>query len=127
MAADGTHLDLGSGTAACTAPCEVVLGIRPEHFIQSASGHAAEILAVEPTGTETHIVAHVAGCEVMIALRKCIALRPGDRLTVSAYPAACISSTQIPACASTEKTIMTITRIEPGKFHAWQSRACGSR
>lgn len=51
-----------------------------------SSGHAAEILAVEPTGAETHIVAHVAGCEVMIALRKCIALRPGDRLTVSALP-----------------------------------------
>jgi multiple sugar transport system ATP-binding protein len=63
-----------------------VLGIRPEHFAQSAAGHAAQILAVEPTGAETQVVTRFAGSEVMIALRERISAQPGESLTISPLP-----------------------------------------
>ena len=84
-AADGTRIDLGAETTE-TTPRDVVLGIRPEHFALSASGHPVEILAVEPTGAETQVVTRFAGGEVMIALRERIAARSGERLTISPLP-----------------------------------------
>ncbi|MEW9834877.1 ABC transporter ATP-binding protein [Mesorhizobium marinum] len=85
VAADGTRIDLGSETAAAGAR-DVVLGIRPEHFSQSGTGHSAEILAVEPTGAETQVAARFAGSEVMIALRERISAKPGESLTVLPQP-----------------------------------------
>jgi multiple sugar transport system ATP-binding protein len=84
-ATDGTRIDVGP-EATETTTRDVVLGIRPEHFVQSASGHPAEILAVEPTGAETQVVTRFAGGDVMIALRERISARPGERLTISPLP-----------------------------------------
>jgi multiple sugar transport system ATP-binding protein len=84
-AADGTRIELGPA-AVNASPRDVVLGIRPEHFPQNVSGHAAEILAVEPTGAETQVVTRFAGSEVMIALRERITARPGEHITISPLP-----------------------------------------
>ena len=41
----------------------VTLGVRPEHFHLDPNGVPAEILTVEPTGSETQVVARFAGHE----------------------------------------------------------------
>ncbi|MET3927904.1 sn-glycerol-3-phosphate ABC transporter ATP-binding protein UgpC [Devosia sp. 2618] len=82
VAADGTVFPLGSHQTT-TAPRDVMLGIRPEHFAISDAGVPAEILTVEPTGAETQIVTRLAGNEVMIALRERVTAGPGDKLLLA--------------------------------------------
>ena len=41
-----------------------VYGVRPEHFTLADDGAAAEIQVVEPTGSETQLVAKLGGAEV---------------------------------------------------------------
>jgi multiple sugar transport system ATP-binding protein len=82
-ATDGTRIDLGPSAGSGTSSREVVLGIRPEHFVLSADGYKAEILAVEPTGAETQVLTRFAGGLVMIALRERVSALPGESLTIS--------------------------------------------
>ena len=56
----------------------MTLGVRPEHFHLDPNGVAAEILTVEPTGSETQVVARFAGQEIMGAFRERITARPGE-------------------------------------------------
>ncbi|MET0541556.1 MAG: ATP-binding cassette domain-containing protein, partial [Variovorax sp.] len=59
----------------------VIYGARPEHFsIDPARGPAADVIVVEPTGSETQIAARFAGQNVIAAFRDRITARPGDRL-----------------------------------------------
>ncbi len=48
---------------------EVVYGIRPEHFELGEGGLAAEVVVVEPTGSETQIVARIGNQEVIANAR----------------------------------------------------------
>ncbi|MDB5552611.1 MAG: sugar transporter ATP-binding protein [Rhizobium sp.] len=83
--ADGTRIDLALEPDVAS-PRDVILGIRPEHFVLSGVGLPGEILAVEPTGAESQVVLRVAGSEVMIALRERIAALPGDTLAIAPLP-----------------------------------------
>jgi multiple sugar transport system ATP-binding protein len=76
---DGTKVTLAKG-AANSAGKPVVLGVRPEHFSLDPQGLPAEILTVEPTGSETQVVARLAGQEIMGAFRERIDARPGTVL-----------------------------------------------
>ncbi|WP_213954436.1 sn-glycerol-3-phosphate ABC transporter ATP-binding protein UgpC [Variovorax sp. dw_954] len=59
----------------------VLYGARPEHFTLDASrGAGADVIVVEPTGSETQIAARFAGQNVIAAFRDRISARPGDRL-----------------------------------------------
>ncbi|MVS97437.1 ABC transporter ATP-binding protein [Devosia marina] len=64
----------------------VSLGIRPEHFALDPNGMAAEVITVEPTGSETQVAMLLGGHEVVAVFRERITTRPGECLTVKLDP-----------------------------------------
>ncbi|HVG47077.1 MAG TPA: sn-glycerol-3-phosphate ABC transporter ATP-binding protein UgpC [Rubellimicrobium sp.] len=68
----------------------VVYGLRPEHFELGGSherpGAEAVVKVVEPTGSETHLVADLGGHEVVAISRDRIGVKPGDRIRLQANP-----------------------------------------
>jgi multiple sugar transport system ATP-binding protein len=78
--ADGTILS-------CTLSSElegrdIVIGVRPEHFILSSSGVEAKLLTVEPTGPEIPIMVALACGEAIISFRDRINVAAGDYLKI---------------------------------------------
>ena len=61
----------------------VIYGIRPEHWRLASDGVAAEVLVVEPTGSETQVVTRLGGATVTCAFRERIAARPGEHIGIS--------------------------------------------
>ena len=65
----------------------VIWGLRPEHLLLDASsdGHGLEavVKVVEPTGSETHLVAEAGDQELVAVSRDRLRLRPGDRVRLS--------------------------------------------
>jgi len=82
---DGTLLPTGRARGA-EPGAAAILGVRPEHFELHDDGLPAEVLAVEPTGSETQVVARLAGNEIIIVMHRRISARPGDVLRVRADP-----------------------------------------
>ena len=58
----------------------ILCGIRPEHFELGGGGLDAEVLEVEPTGSETQILARVARHKLVGLFRERIDVRPGERI-----------------------------------------------
>ncbi|MEO5805024.1 TOBE domain-containing protein, partial [Devosia sp.] len=81
VADDGTRIPLGM-VPGNSAGRSVTLGVRPEHFSLDPNGVDAEVLTVEPTGSETHVVARFAGNEIMGAFRERITTQPGQTLRI---------------------------------------------
>src|SRR5215510_3349187 len=65
--------ELSDGTPA-------VYGVRPEHFVLADDGIDAEIQVVEPTGSETQLVAKLGGQDVLAVFRERHQFKPGDRV-----------------------------------------------
>jgi multiple sugar transport system ATP-binding protein len=82
---EGTRLPLGRIPDAAQS-ADVILGVRPEHFELDDGGLPAEVLAVEPTGSETQVVARLAGNDIVVVLHRRISARPGDTLPIRADP-----------------------------------------
>ncbi|MCW5681757.1 MAG: TOBE domain-containing protein, partial [Xanthobacteraceae bacterium] len=59
---------------------DVVYGIRPEHFEMGEGGLPAEVVVVEPTGSETQIVARIGDQEVIAVFRERQSVKPGDKI-----------------------------------------------
>src|SRR5512134_125827 len=59
---------------------EVVLGIRPEHLEIAAEGFEAEVVVVEPTGSETQVFARLGGQEIAAVFRERHEFVPGHRI-----------------------------------------------
>jgi multiple sugar transport system ATP-binding protein len=78
---NGTKIELSRG-AGGSAGRPVTLGVRPEHFHLDPNGVDAEVLTVEPTGSETQVVAKFAGQEIMGAFRERITTQPGQMLKI---------------------------------------------
>ncbi len=57
-----------------------VYGVRPEHFVLADDGIDAEIQVVEPTGSETQLVATLGGQDVLAVFRERHQFKPGDRV-----------------------------------------------
>ncbi|MBV9259888.1 MAG: sn-glycerol-3-phosphate ABC transporter ATP-binding protein UgpC [Pseudolabrys sp.] len=57
-----------------------VYGIRPEHFTIADDGAEAEIVVVEPTGSETQVFAKLGGEEVVAVFRERHQFNPGDKI-----------------------------------------------
>jgi multiple sugar transport system ATP-binding protein len=57
-----------------------VYGIRPEHFTIADDGAEAEIVVVEPTGSETQVFAKLGGDEVVAVFRERHKFNPGDKI-----------------------------------------------
>ncbi len=60
----------------------VVYGIRPEHLkvVPDATGLAARVVIVEPTGPEIHIYAEMAGVEVCVVTSDRVMPKPGSEI-----------------------------------------------
>ena len=82
VADDGTRIPLGAASPANSNGRAVTLGVRPEHFHLDPNGVDAEILTVEPTGSETQVVARFAGHDIMGAFRERITARPGEKIKI---------------------------------------------
>jgi multiple sugar transport system ATP-binding protein len=65
----------------------LVCGIRPEHLSIDAGGIAAEVVVVEPTGSETQVIARHGDQEITCLFRERITARPGENIHISANPA----------------------------------------
>lgn len=63
-----------------------VYGIRPEHFAIADDGAEAEVQVIEPTGSETQVVAKVGGQDVIAVFRERHPFKPGDKIRLKPDP-----------------------------------------
>ena len=61
----------------------VVYGVRPEHFQLSAQGLPATVHVIEPTGSETQVMAEFAGAPVVCAFRERVSAKPGETIRIT--------------------------------------------
>jgi multiple sugar transport system ATP-binding protein len=61
----------------------VRLGVRPEHFRIDPDGMPAEVVTVEPTGSETHVSLQMAGQDVVAVFRDRLDVQPGMTINLS--------------------------------------------
>ncbi|HTN95721.1 MAG TPA: sn-glycerol-3-phosphate ABC transporter ATP-binding protein UgpC [Nordella sp.] len=79
-------LDAPPGMAAGHA---LVLGVRPEHLMLGANGIKAEVVVVEPTGSEVQVNARAAnGDEIVAVFRERHSFKPGETITLTPQPGA---------------------------------------
>ena len=83
---EGTVLPLPPGSRGADGK-PVVYGIRPEHFQLAADGVPAKINVLEPTGSETQVMAQFAGTNIIAAFRERITARPGETIHITPDPA----------------------------------------
>jgi multiple sugar transport system ATP-binding protein len=76
---DGVKLPLATAPANADGR-PAVYGIRPEHFAIADDGAEAEIVVVEPTGSETQVFAKLGGEEVVAVFRERHQFKPGDKI-----------------------------------------------
>ena len=81
----GIALPLASGPNASEG-MPAVYGVRPEHFQLSPSGLPAVVHVVEPTGSETQVLAEFAGTSVICAFRERISAKPGETIRITPNP-----------------------------------------
>ncbi|MGX7741152.1 ABC transporter ATP-binding protein [Rhodopseudomonas parapalustris] len=75
--ASGAKLPIGDAPAGGNGR-PVSYGIRPEHLAFADTGIEAEVVVVEPTGSETQIVARVGDQELIAVFRERHPVAPGD-------------------------------------------------
>jgi multiple sugar transport system ATP-binding protein len=63
-----------------------IYGVRPEHFRLSADGIPFEVVVVEPTGSETQVVAKVGDQEIICVFRERVAAKPGETIRIEPDP-----------------------------------------
>jgi multiple sugar transport system ATP-binding protein len=86
MGEGGLALPLANGARAAPGAA-ATYGIRPEHLHLAEDGVPAEIVVVEPTGSETQVVANCGGQEVVCVFRERIAAAPGETIRIKPDPA----------------------------------------
>ncbi len=65
----------------------LVIGIRPEHLTLAAQGIKAEVIVVEPTGSEIQVNARAAtGDEIVVVFRERHSFTPGEAITLMPQP-----------------------------------------
>ncbi len=85
----GAHVQTaGYSVAVASGPAlvdgmKVKLGIRPEHLSLSDDGLPATVSVVEPTGSETHVVARAQATEIVAVFRERHSLSPGQSIFLS--------------------------------------------
>jgi multiple sugar transport system ATP-binding protein len=82
---NGVKLPLTSAPAGSNER-PAVYGIRPEHFTITDDGAEAEIVVVEPTGSETQVFAKLGGEEVVAVFRERHQFKPGDKIRLKPDP-----------------------------------------
>ena len=64
-----------------------VYGLRPEHIALDPAGVPITVKVVEPTGSETQVVADLGGQPMVCVFRERIDAQPGETINISANPA----------------------------------------
>jgi multiple sugar transport system ATP-binding protein len=82
---NGVKLPLGAAVAASDGR-PAVYGIRPEHFTIADDGAEAEIVVVEPTGSETQVFAKLGGEEIVAVFRERHQFNPGEKVRLKPDP-----------------------------------------
>ncbi|OJW23791.1 MAG: sugar ABC transporter ATP-binding protein [Rhodospirillales bacterium 69-11] len=86
QAEEGTALPLPSnGRPSDGKP--MIYGIRPEHFVLNPEGLPAKVHVIEPTGSETQVMAEFAGTPIIAAFRERVAAKPGETIRIAPDPA----------------------------------------
>jgi multiple sugar transport system ATP-binding protein len=95
VAADGSSVETPQGerlaigaVPTASAGRAVVYGIRPEHLELAGDGIPADVAVVEPTGSETQIVARHSCGEIVAAFRERHQISPGERIHLRPRPQA---------------------------------------
>src|SRR6187431_795946 len=83
---NGVRLPLASAPANSEGR-PAVYGVRPEHFTIADDGAEAEIVVVEPTGSETQVFAKLGGEQVVAVFRERHQFNPGDKVRLKPDPA----------------------------------------
>src|SRR5450432_3779639 len=83
---NGVKLPLASAPANSDGR-PAVYGVRPEHFTIADDGAEAEIVVVEPTGSETQVFAKLGGQQVVAVFRERHQFNPGDKVRLKPDPA----------------------------------------
>jgi multiple sugar transport system ATP-binding protein len=60
----------------------VIYGVRPEHFLLTDEGVPAEVVVLEPTGSETQAQLRVDGQDVTGVFRERLTARPGETIRI---------------------------------------------
>ncbi|MDK1390067.1 TOBE domain-containing protein, partial [Sinorhizobium sp. 8-89] len=76
----GVALPMPEGYQGATA---AVYGIRPEHLTVADNGVPATVVVVEPTGSETHVLAKLGPADVNLVLRDRVEFQPGQTVMVA--------------------------------------------
>jgi multiple sugar transport system ATP-binding protein len=76
---NGSRLPISAAPAASDGR-PVVYGVRPEHLDLASDGIEAEVAVVEPTGSETQIVARIGSQELIAVFRDRHQVAPGDKI-----------------------------------------------
>lgn len=84
---DGLHYPLGDRSDLEEGQ-PVVYGIRPEHLELSDEGLPAEVVVIEPTGSETTVFLRMGTQSVVAVFRGSLDFEPGTQLKVTCDPAA---------------------------------------
>ena len=80
-------LPLPDGGGGAAEGQKVVYGMRPEHLRLDSEGVVATVHVTEPTGSETQVIMHLAGTQVVGAFRERIMEKPGQTLRIAPDPA----------------------------------------
>ena len=72
--------------AGLTEGREVICGIRPEHLELAEGGFTVQAAVVEPTGSETHLVARLGSRELVAVFRDRHAFEPGQMVQLAPQP-----------------------------------------
>lgn len=64
----------------------MIYGVRPEHFQLAENGLPAVVHVVEPTGSETQVIADFAGAQVLCAFRERVTAKPGETIHITPTP-----------------------------------------
>ena len=87
VACHGARLGVpANGAPSAADGMPTVYGIRPEHFRLADNGLQARIQVLEPTGSETHVIARVGEIPLVLAFRERISARPGETIGILPDP-----------------------------------------
>ena len=85
--AGGFRTDDGTLVPAPGLPNSVAtFGFRPEDIVMDVNGLDVEIVVVEPTGPETHLIGRLGKKSIAAVVRERVDLKPGDRIKMSVTP-----------------------------------------
>ena len=78
----GDGIALADAPAALAEGAKVTFGIRPEHIHVDPAGIDAQVLLIEPTGSETVLALRIGDADLTAVVRQRVGVGPGDTLKV---------------------------------------------